>query len=128
EFIEETHWSTYPTGVQDAFNEYFKYYAQYQSQKLSSEKVEISIRISVPDINDTVYITGNQDALANWNPGQLQMKKVSDFEREIKVKIQLPAEFKFTRGDWATEALVEGCEFFGNIAILPEAKEKISMK
>ena len=59
-----------------------------------------SIKVSVPDTTDEVYIVGNQDALGNWEPDKIKMKKISDREREIELKLTFPAEFKFTRGSW----------------------------
>lgn len=117
EFPKKNHWNTYPISIQKAFTEYFNYYSNYKIYKISTKKTEICIKVDVPNKKDKVYITGNQETLADWNPKILQMKKTSDYKREITIKMQLPAEFKFTRGSWETEALVKGNEYFGNIAI-----------
>ena len=63
-----------------------------------------TIRISVPNRSDEVYIVGNQDNLGNWQPNKIKMVKTSDYQREISVELKLPAEFKFTRGKWENEA------------------------
>ena len=58
-----------------------------------------TIKVIVPNKTDDVYITGNQEALGNWNPNQVKMEKISDYERSISVDLSYPAEFKFTKGD-----------------------------
>lgn len=62
-----------------------------------------SIRVSVPNKTDDVFIVGNQEALGNWNPSKIKLQKTSDLEREIKLNLTFPAEFKFTRGSWEEE-------------------------
>lgn len=74
-----------------------------------------TIRISVPNKSDEVYIVGNQDNLGNWQPDKIKMVKTSDYQREISVELKLPAEFKFTRGKWENEAKV--VDFENNIKI-----------
>ena len=74
-----------------------------------------TIRISVPNRSDEVYIVGNQDNLGNWQPDKIKMVKTSDYQREISVELKLPAEFKFTRGKWENEAKV--VDFENNIKI-----------
>ncbi|MBL7472061.1 alpha/beta hydrolase-fold protein [Robertkochia sediminum] len=69
-----------------------------------------TIKVIVPDASDEVYITGNQDVLGSWDPGTVKMKKVSDFEREVVVDITYPAEFKFTKGQWENEGIVNTLE------------------
>jgi len=49
-----------------------------------------------------VFITGNQDAVANWNPQGIKMNKIDDKTFAIDLNLQLPAEFKFTQGSWET--------------------------
>ncbi|MEZ4984536.1 MAG: hypothetical protein R2795_05800 [Saprospiraceae bacterium] len=73
----------------------------------SMEKYEKTIRVTVPNKEDEVYIAGDQPNLANWN-SVFRLKRISDFEREITVDVHLPAKFKFTRGNWDAEAIVEG--------------------
>ena len=45
------------------------------------------------------------------------MKKTSDFERQITLKIHTPAQFKFTRGTWDNEALIDGIEGIPNLQL-----------
>lgn len=86
-------------------------------RKYSVETYEIKFKVIVPNKSDTVYITGNQPELANWNPGALMLKKDSDFERQITLKIHTPVQFKFTRGTWDKEAFIEGIEGIPNLEL-----------
>lgn len=63
------------------------------------------IQLKVPNKDDVVYIAGNQSSLGNWDYDKLKMYKVSDFYRMIAVKLEYPAEFKFTRGSLDTEGI-----------------------
>ncbi|WP_224488657.1 alpha/beta hydrolase-fold protein [Robertkochia flava] len=69
-----------------------------------------TIKVIVPDQSDEVYITGNQDALGNWDPGAVKMNRISDFEREVVLDISYPVEFKFTKGKWDNEGIVNDLE------------------
>ena len=65
-----------------------------------------TIRVSVPNKTDDVYIVGNQENLGNWQPDKVKLNKISDYEREISLNLTFPAEFKFTRGKWDSEAVI----------------------
>jgi enterochelin esterase-like enzyme len=65
-----------------------------------------TIRVSVPNSTDDVYIVGNQERLGNWQPEKIKMNKISEYEREISLNLTFPAEFKFTRGNWNSEAII----------------------
>lgn len=66
-----------------------------------------TIKVIVPNKTDDVYITGNQEALGNWNPNKVKMEKISDYERSITIDLNYPAEFKFTQGDWNSEGIIK---------------------
>jgi len=81
----------------------------------------ITIRVTVPNTTDEVFITGNQEVLGNWKPDKVKMNKIYDFEREIILSLELPAEFKFTKGDWNSEGITgqfylnENCKISDNL-------------
>jgi predicted alpha/beta superfamily hydrolase len=70
---------------------------------LNGETKEVIFKITVQNKNDEPYITGNQEGLGNWNPSKIKLNYVSDFEREIKLKVKFPIEFKITKGNWDSE-------------------------
>ena len=46
-----------------------------------------TIRVSVPDKTDEVFISGNQENLGNWQADKVKMKKISDYEREVSLNL-----------------------------------------
>ena len=71
----------------------------------SEEQYQTTITVNVPDKNDVVYIAGNQKNIGNWN-SVFRLKEVSRHKREITLYLHYPAKFKFTRGNWDTEAII----------------------
>ena len=65
-----------------------------------------TIKISVPNETDEVFIVGNQESFGNWQPDKIKMNRISDYEREISLNLTFPTEFKFTRGTWESEAII----------------------
>lgn len=120
-FPDNNHWSTFPPSLNKALEFYFKSIQNKQYSELSKDENEVTIKVKVPKKKDTIYITGNQTNLADWNPEKIKMKKISNYEREITLKLKSPAQFKFTRGNWDSEANVVGT--YGNVIIKPELKK-----
>ncbi len=118
EFPENNHWNTFPPALNKAFDVYFNEVYGLQEKELSHQEYNVTIRVKALNKKETIYITGNQENLGNWNPKEIKMTKISDLEREITLKLKSPAQFKFTRGDWDSEAEVSGT--YGNITIIPE--------
>ena len=54
------------------------------------------------------------------------MKKTSDYERSIVLKVQSPAQFKFTKGSWDTELQVIGT--YNNLTINPVIKKEFEFE
>lgn len=121
-YPNENHWNVFLPALTDGLRDYFKYLT---SKKIifSKETYNVKIKVRVPDANDKVFITGNQESLGNWNPGSIEMNKVSDYEREIDVTLQNPTEFLFTRGNWQTKGIVNYTYENENISIAPSTKE-----
>ncbi|WP_157158218.1 carbohydrate-binding module family 20 domain-containing protein [Chryseobacterium populi] len=99
----------YAENKKITFDDFFKEY--------SDEVHEVTFVVSTPDKNDEVYITGNQSELGSWNPSSIKMNKKSAKERSITLKVHLPAQFKFTQGNWEKEADVKGSTKGQNIKI-----------
>jgi enterochelin esterase-like enzyme len=72
---------------------------------------EVRLRLIVyshlPDSLSEIFITGNVPELGNWDPGFHKMNKLNDstWQSEIKIQVETNLEFKFTLGNWNTEAL-----------------------
>lgn len=126
EFPENNHWSTFPPSLYKGLDFYFKEILNLQEKGLGKEEYVVTIKVKVPSKEDAIYISGNQDNLGNWNPEKIKMEKISEFERQITLKLKSPSQFKFTRGNWDSEAEVTGT--YGNITIKPEKKTEFEFK
>lgn len=82
-----------------------------------------TIKVSVPNKTDEVFIVGNQKSLGDWNPNKVKMKIISDYQREISLDLTFPAEFKFTRGNWESEAIINKIYDQPNIVISIQPNE-----
>lgn len=122
----KNHLSTFPPSLNDAFEFYFKNITQINEEQTSSQLFETKIRLKVQNKTDTIYITGNQKNLGNWNPEKIKMKEISEFEREIVLKLQSPAQFKFTKGNWESELQINGT--YDKVTIKPEIKQEYEFK
>lgn len=120
-FPANDHLNSFPPSVNKALDYYFKNVVKEQESQLSSDFIETTIRLKVKDKEEKIYITGNQKNLGDWIPDAVEMRKVSEFEREIVLKLQSPAQFKFTNGSWESELQVSGT--YGKITIKPEVKK-----
>lgn len=81
-------------------------YYQFRSIPVKSENnmsYPVEITLSGENLTGEVYITGNQNALGNWNPATIKMQKINDTTWSIRLNLTLPAEFKFTNGSWETQ-------------------------
>lgn len=126
EFTNNSHWNTFPPALNNALEFYFKNIQEKEEDEISEQEYETTIRLKVPNKEDTVYISGNQTSLGNWNANAIKMNRISDYEREIILKLKSPAKFKFTRGSWESEAEVQGT--YSNIIIKPELKNAFTFK
>lgn len=97
-------------------------------KEFSGEPSPVTFVVSVPDKNDEVYIAGNQKELGSWNASSVKMERKSDLERTLTLKIYLPAQLKFTKGNWSQEANVEGLEKGQNIRIDKIKSKKLTYK
>ena len=71
--------------------------------QLKNELKEITIKVSVQNKSDEIFIVGNQESLGNWNPSKVKFNYISEKEREVVVKVKFPIEFKITKGNWESE-------------------------
>lgn len=84
-----------------------------------------SIKVLVPNKSDDVYIVGNQKNLGNWQPNKVKMNRVSDYERIIELDLTYPAEYKFTRGKWESEAIITKLYGQPNFILNDQPKERL---
>lgn len=91
-------------------------------ENLSQEKIEcnqlcigfsektypLNVELTVPNIEDEVYIVGNQESI--FKSPIIYMKTSADYKRTISVDVHYPAIFKFVTGGGKKEAIVKGVD------------------
>jgi len=115
-YSQSDHMTTLPPALIDGLKTYFAYRDSVDeifSEQESNVKISLISRSNFKDI----YITGNQDALNNWNPKGVKLKAENDSVFSVELKLKLPAQFKFTRGSWETEAYIKNSSLPGNLRI-----------
>jgi predicted alpha/beta superfamily hydrolase len=112
-YPEYDHMSCFPYALRDGLMGYFQYRDSIDKY-LSKNTYKVHIEVKIPNAADEVYITGNQKALGDWNPGKIKMNHVSDTIRSIDVDLHYPALLKFTRGSWQTEGFIGNSTIGGN--------------
>lgn len=126
-YPNEDHWMGYAPAIRDALKSYFDYEKSLQ-QHLSEETYRVKIRVKVPDEDNTVYITGNQESLGNWNPSLIELKKTTGTERVIELEVRAPVQLVFTRGDWESQAVVNQVYVGEHITIDPSEKSEFEFE
>ncbi len=82
--------------------------------------IEITFRVksTLPDKTDSIFITGNNEKLGNWDPGKVSLLKNGEFwERTISFEKEDSILFKFTRGGWETEAVKDNGDIPQNYSL-----------
>lgn len=71
--------------------------------------VKITFIVVTNNVNDSenIFITGNDSLLGLWNPGIIKLNKINDstWLKSFSFTKNKIVEYKFTKGDWSTEAL-----------------------
>ena len=116
EYPEYSHnWSYQPVLI-DALKSYAVYRLADDCQPTDNISCKAHVELSGASLNGDVYITGNQEALANWNPKGIKMTQMNDSTYSIDIYLKLPAEFKFTQGGWDNQIWVKNA-IPGNLRI-----------
>ena len=115
-FPDYDHNPSFVPSLTEALREYLQFSTSLLQQYTSQETYPIHFELKGKDLKGDVYITGNQEALANWNPKGVKMKQQSDGTYVIDLQLHLPAYFKFTQGDWDHQLYMENA-MSGNLVI-----------
>ena len=97
----------------------------FLSTQAQERKIKIIAEVdTIPD-NSAVYITGDNEEMGNWGLMQ-KMKKKTRGEWSFKTHAEKgdTIRFKFTRGDWSTEAVDSNGLEYPNF-ILPVTKDTV---
>jgi predicted alpha/beta superfamily hydrolase len=75
----------------------------------AQKKVSVEVIVLCDSIseNSTIYITGNDDQLGNWQPDFAKLSEIESgkWQKKFQIKKEKKLEFKITRGSWESEAL-----------------------
>ena len=74
--------------------------------KYPDQSFQVVFQVTVPEEGDELFIAGDRPEMGDWEPGAVQLKKTGPTTREIELSLQPPIQFKFTRGDWQSQARV----------------------
>lgn len=89
----------------------------------AQEKVKIKLEVITPTLDDSsiVYVAGNIEPLGFWRADKIQMKKISKEKwiYEFTANKNEQIEFKFTKGNWQTEALENDLSIPRNNILIP---------
>ncbi len=96
EYPEEGHLTSYIPALRTAMNTYLQELKPQWEKNLSNETYKVTFKVKVLNVEDDLYIYGNQESLANWKNGEIKMKKVSPLMREITLDVQDQAEVLFS--------------------------------
>ena len=104
------HYNGFMPSLTAALNDYIVFGAKNLVGYVGEETYPVHIELRGKNLTDTIYITGNQDALANWEAKGVKMTLTSDSIASIDLRLHLPAQFKFTRGSWEREAIISNAD------------------
>ena len=86
--------------------------------QLLYSQTKVEFIVTAPGLTDTekVFVTGNQTALGDWNPGLISLDKINDstWNKAFIFPVNSTLEFKFTKGNWSKEALDSNSKVPGN--------------
>ena len=102
-------------SVTAALNDYIVFGAKKLVGYIGEETSPVHIELRGKNLPEDIYITGNQDALANWEAKGIKMNLVNDSIAAIDLCLHLPAQFKFTRGSWEREAVIKNADIGNHI-------------
>lgn len=119
EYPEHTHMSGYAQCLMDILPLYAMY--RHTTYITDQTKHSVHIELECPAADGDVFITGNQEVAANWNPQGVKMNKVDDKTYAIDLNVQLPFEFKFTQGAWENQINTANA-YAGNLRIFSPDK------
>jgi predicted alpha/beta superfamily hydrolase len=81
----------------------------FVSSYLWPQEIGITFNVVSDKVNDTssVFISGNDPKLGDWNPSRIKLNKVNNTEWKINLSFHKGTvlEYKFTLGEWDMEAL-----------------------
>jgi predicted alpha/beta superfamily hydrolase len=84
-----------------------------------SSKIVFEITADNVEKNEMIFVSGNHPKFGNWDPAKISLNKKSDslWEKTFWFENDTKLEFKYTRGDWKSEASDEEGSVPSNIIL-----------
>ena len=101
EFPEYSHNKSYLPALTESLGQYAAY--RHTNIRTDKQLYPVHIELTSESVEGDVYITGDQEATAIWNPSGVRMNRIDDNTYAIDLELNLPAEFKFTQGSWDSQ-------------------------
>ena len=114
-FPDYEHYASFMPSLTAALNDYIVFGAKNLVGYVGEDTCPVHIELRGKNLPADIYITGNQDALANWEAKGIKMNLVNDSTASIDLRLHLPAQFKFTRGSWEREAVIKNADMGNHI-------------
>jgi predicted alpha/beta superfamily hydrolase len=98
-----------------------------------AQEVQLIITVIVPKSTPKdakVYIAGNQSLLGNWNPCEIELRKIDDstWSKTFIFPKGLELEYKITTGSWNNQAVYNSIDIPGNSRTVVEADEEVVIR
>lgn len=94
------------------------------SVKGQVQMINITFQVNTKNLShgEAVYITGNHPNLGDWSPGVVKLEKVDEelWRIDLEFPKQFKVEYKFSKGSWATEAVMDDDEVPRNHSLVAE--------
>jgi predicted alpha/beta superfamily hydrolase len=95
-----------------------------------NEMIRINFQVHAPNLNDSaaVFITGDHPNLGGWDPDLVKMTNRGSGKWDVTIAVEKehPLEFKFTRGTWDTEALLENGQVPSNFRLTAKSDTSLA--
>ena len=101
---------------------------KYIAKEFPKKKITFRVATEKPPSSSTIYITGNHEEIANWDPSKITLTQDPDntWSKTISVEEGTHLEYKFTLGSWETEALTKEGNVLPNFTLTVKADTVIN--
>lgn len=106
QYPDETHMSSFVPSVDSALRTYLREIRPEQIRHLSEERYDVTFRVHVPDPDDEIWISGNQESLGGWGPDRLKLERVAPRVREVTVSVRDHVELRIFDGEGDSPAWI----------------------
>ena len=97
----------------------------------AQEKVKVILEVISPPLEDTtkIYVAGNVNELGGWRPDKVKLDNNGNkiWSKKFDITKGTRLEYKFTKGNWATEALGSDSSVPQNSVLIADRDTTVSV-